>query len=62
MSQQELSNVQYLLIFIVRNLTLLSLVMCCIVMFYVWTIVPFMEAWKTKRYSRAGQGSGKGAG
>jgi len=41
---EELSNVQYLLITIVRNLTLLSLVMCLIVLFYVWTIVPFMEA------------------
>ena len=38
------SNVQYLLIFIVRNLTILSLVMCMTVFFYVWTIVPFMEA------------------
>merc|ERR1711959_135586 len=43
-STEELSNVQYLLIAIVRNLTILSLVMCTIVMFYVWTIVPFMEA------------------
>merc|ERR1712054_456697 len=43
-STEELSNVQYLLIAIVRNLTLLSLVMCLIVMFYVMTIVPFMEA------------------
>merc|ERR1712072_1466367 len=41
---EELSNVQYLLITIVRNLTLLSLVMCTIVLFYVWTIVTFMEA------------------
>ena len=41
---EELSNVQYLLISIVRNLTLLSLVMCLIVLFYVMTIVPFMEA------------------
>merc|ERR1719446_1923059 len=41
---EELSNVQYLLIYIVRNLTLLSLVMCMVVLFYVWTIVPFMEA------------------
>merc|ERR1719230_2531707 len=41
---EELSNVQYLLITIVRNLTLLSLVMCMIVLLYVWTIVPFMEA------------------
>merc|ERR1719161_3478134 len=41
---EELSNVQYLLITIVRNLTVLSLVMCLIVLFYVWTIVPFMEA------------------
>merc|ERR1711968_371185 len=29
---------------IVRNLTILSLVMCTIVLFYVMTIVPFMEA------------------
>merc|ERR1719455_10350 len=29
---------------IVRNLTILSLVMCTIVLFYVTTIVPFMEA------------------
>merc|ERR1712054_708584 len=43
-STEELSNVQYLLIAIVRNLTLLSLVMCLIVMFYVMTIVTFMEA------------------
>merc|ERR1711975_140836 len=41
---EELSNVQYLLIAIVRNLTILSLVLCLIVMVYVWTIVPFMEA------------------
>merc|ERR1712134_215795 len=41
---EELSNVQYLLITIVRNLTVLSLVMCLIVLYYVWTIVPFMEA------------------
>merc|ERR1711988_482847 len=41
---EELSNVQYLLISIVRNLTILSLVMCTIVLFYVMTIVPFMEA------------------
>jgi H+-transporting ATPase len=41
---EELSNVQYLLITIVRNLTILSVVMCLIVMFYVWTIVPFKEA------------------
>jgi len=41
---EELSNVQYLLISIVRNLTILSLVMCMIVLYYVWTIVPFMEA------------------
>merc|ERR1712217_359245 len=41
---EELSNVQYLLINIVRNLTLLSLFMCLIVLFYVWSIVPFMEA------------------
>jgi H+-transporting ATPase len=41
---EELSNVQYLLISIVRNLTILSLVMCLIVLYYVWTIVPFMEA------------------
>merc|ERR1711972_1047988 len=43
-STEELSNVQYLLIAIVRNLTLLSLFMCLIVLFYVWSIVPFMEA------------------
>merc|ERR1712217_614442 len=43
-STEELSNVQYLLIAIVRNLTILSLVMCTIVLFYVWSIVPFMEA------------------
>merc|ERR1711959_292803 len=43
-STEELSNVQYLLIAIVRNLTVLSLVMCLIVLYYVWTIVPFMEA------------------
>jgi H+-transporting ATPase len=41
---EELSNVQYLLIIIVRNLTILSLIMCLIVLLYVWTIVPFMEA------------------
>jgi len=41
---EELSNVQYLLISIVRNLTILSLVMCAIVLFYVMTIVEFMEA------------------
>merc|ERR1719443_506044 len=41
---EELSNVQYLLITIVRNLTILSLVMCFMVMIYVNTIVPFMEA------------------
>ena len=39
-----MSNVQYLLITIVRNLTILSLTLCTAVMFYVWTIVPFMEA------------------
>jgi H+-transporting ATPase len=43
-STEELSNVQYLLIAIVRNLTLLSLLLCLIVLFYVWSIVPFMEA------------------
>merc|ERR1719453_2375754 len=43
-STEELSNVQYLLITIVRNLTILSLLMCGIVLFYVWTIVPFEEA------------------
>merc|ERR1712217_638201 len=43
-STEELSNVQYLLIAIVRNLTILSLVMCAIVLFYVMTIVDFMEA------------------
>jgi len=41
---EELSNVQYLLISIVRNLTLLSLVLCGIVLYYVNTIVSFMEA------------------
>merc|ERR1719161_280867 len=41
---EELSNVQLLLITIVRNLTILSLIMCTIVLFYVMTIVPFMEA------------------
>merc|ERR1711975_113980 len=43
-STEELSNVQILLIMIVRNLTILSLLMCTIVLFYVMTIVPFMEA------------------
>merc|ERR1712110_1091753 len=33
---EELSNVQLLLITIVRNLTILSIVMCFIVMCYVW--------------------------
>merc|ERR1711871_1382627 len=41
---EELSNVQLLLISIVRNLTILSLVMCAVVMLYVNTIVTFMEA------------------
>jgi len=41
---EELSNVQLLLISIVRNLTILSLVMCAVVLAYVMTIVPFMEA------------------
>merc|ERR1711871_465584 len=41
---EELSNVQLLLISIVRNLTILSLVMCAVVLVYVMTIVPFMEA------------------
>merc|ERR1711988_508343 len=41
---EELSNVQYLLISIVRNLTILSLVLCTIVLFYVMTIVDFMQA------------------
>jgi H+-transporting ATPase len=41
---EELSNVQYLLIRIVRSLSILSLVMCLIVLWYVWTIVPFKEA------------------
>merc|ERR1719364_535023 len=41
---EELSNVQYLLIRIVRSLTILSLVMCMVVLLYVWTIVPFKEA------------------
>ena len=40
---EELSNVQHLLLTIVRNLTVLSLVMCLIVLYHVWTIVPFME-------------------
>ena len=35
---------QLLLISIVRNLTILSLVMCFMVMIYVNTIVTFMEA------------------
>merc|ERR1711975_104522 len=43
-STEELSNVQILLIMIVRNLTILSLLMCTVVLFYVMTIVPFMEA------------------
>merc|ERR1711988_1986572 len=43
-STEELSNVQYLLISIVRNLTILSIFMCAIVLFYVMTIVSFMEA------------------
>merc|ERR1719361_1956726 len=33
---EELSNVQYLLIKIVKYLTILSIVMCLIVLFYVW--------------------------
>merc|ERR1719331_1585867 len=41
---EELSNVQYLLIVIVRNLTILSLAMCLMVLCYVSSIVPFMEA------------------
>lgn len=41
---EELSNVQKLLITIVRNLTILSLVMCAVVLWYVSTVVPFMEA------------------
>merc|ERR1711871_27838 len=41
---EELSNVQLLLIDIVKYLTLLSLLLCTIVLFYVMTIVPFMEA------------------
>merc|ERR1719440_546260 len=41
---EELSNVQLLLITIVRNLTILSIIMCTIVMCYVWTVVNFMEA------------------
>jgi H+-transporting ATPase len=41
---EELSNVQYLLITIVRNLTILSIIMCSIVLGYVWTVVNFMEA------------------
>merc|ERR1712159_220930 len=43
-STEELSNVQLLLISIVRNLTILSIIMCCVVLFYVNTIVSFMEA------------------
>merc|ERR1719298_284309 len=43
-STEELSNVQLLLISIIRNLTILSLVMCAVVLAYVMTIVPFMEA------------------
>merc|ERR1719502_1608639 len=43
-STEELSNVQLLLIMIVRNLTILSLIMCTIVLIYVMTIVTFMEA------------------
>merc|ERR1719484_27650 len=43
-STEELSNVQLLLISIVRNLTILSIIMCTIVMIYVNTIVTFMEA------------------
>ena len=35
---------QLLLISIVRNLTILSIIMCTIVMIYVNTIVTFMEA------------------
>merc|ERR1719160_238194 len=41
---EELSNVQRLLIHIVRSLSILSLVMCLIVMFWVWRLVPFKEA------------------
>merc|ERR1711871_1783608 len=41
---EELSNVQLLLIDIVKYLTLLSLLLCTIVMLYVNTIVTFMEA------------------
>merc|ERR1719231_52628 len=43
-STEELSNVQLLLISIVRNLTILSIIMCCIVLIYVNSIVSFMEA------------------
>merc|ERR1711912_138233 len=43
-STEELSNVQLLLIMIVRNLTILSLAMCTIVLFYVMTVVTFTEA------------------
>merc|ERR1719160_133443 len=41
---EELSNVQRLLIHIVRSLSILSLIMCLIVMFWVWRLVPFKEA------------------
>merc|ERR1719159_1289046 len=41
---EELSNVQRLLIHIVRSLSILSLVMCLIVMFWVWRLVPFKDA------------------
>ena len=43
-STEELPNVQYLLIMIVRNLTILSLAMCTIVSFYMTRIAPFMVA------------------
>ena len=41
---QELSNVQYLSITIGRNFKILSLAVCVIVLSYVWTIAPSMEA------------------
>jgi H+-transporting ATPase len=43
-STEELSNVQLLLISIVRNLTILSITMCGVVLIYVNSIVSFMEA------------------
>merc|ERR1719182_578511 len=40
----EVSNMQKLLMLIVFTTTTLSLIMCSIVLFYVMTIVPFLEA------------------